>query len=332
MRTFSLAVVVSPLFAAVSLFSACVGSDAPVADTKIDSSVPPVDGGPPVDAGADAPTADAAPKTCRPGDPFGEPVVVIENLGGTDFRSARRIPGFGLVYAEITDPYTSRLRVRLENSLAIEDSIISEPSGMSLNGADVRIKNGVTQIVFTAGTYPIGARAKRPERLLYLGTLVPAGKDFEVKDPQMLNVAVLDPADPVFADTGIYISYLKNSSLPGNPDFRTIKFFPNVGVDGGVIQTAFDLFKDQVGRTSPLFVPNGPLYFTAINKELEATHVVAYSPDTDPKEVPSTVAKTPTWPVGATWISPDQCEVYLSLPSKQSPDHTGIYSAKRTPR
>jgi hypothetical protein len=33
---------------------------------------------------------------------------------------------------------------------------------MSINGADVRIKNGVTQIVFTAGTYPIGARAKRP--------------------------------------------------------------------------------------------------------------------------------------------------------------------------
>jgi hypothetical protein len=323
----------APLVAALSLSSACVGSDAPAVDTKVDSSVPPVASGPPGDAGTDAPVADAAPKTCRPGDPFGEPVVVIENLGGaTDFRGARRIPGFGLVYAEITDPYTSRLRVRLENSLATEDSIISDPSGMSINGADVRIKNGVTQIVFTAGTYPIGARAKRPERILYLGTLVPAGKDFEVKDPQMLNVAVLDPADPVFADTGIYISYLKNNSVAGNPDFRTIKFFPNVGVDGGVIQTAFDLFKDQIGRTSPLFISGAPLYFSALNADLEATQVVAYSPDNDPKEVPSTIAKTPKWPVGATWISPDQCEVYLSLPSSRIPDHTGIYSAKRTPR
>ncbi len=329
MRTPSSAMMLAPLFAALSLFSACVGSDAPVADTKIDSSVPPVDGGPPVDAGADALTADAAPKTCRPG----EPVAVIENLGGAvDYRSARRIPGLGLVYAEITDPYTHKLRIRRENVLNGDDAVVTLEGGTSINGADIRSKNGVWQIVFTISTYPIGDRAKRPERIVHFGTLVATADGFTVRDAQMLNIPVLDPADPVFADTGIYVSYLKNSSIPGNPDFRTIKFVPNVGVEGGISQTPFDLFRDQIGRTSPLFVPNGPLYFTAINKELEATHVVAYSPDADPKEVPSTIANTPKWPVGATWISPDQCEIYLSLPSKQIPDHTGIYSAKRTPR
>lgn len=334
MRTPSSALMLAPLVAALSLSSACVGSDAPVVDTKVDSSVPPLDGGPPGDAGADAPVADAAPKTCRPGDPFGEPVAVIENVGGGvyDLRSARRIPGLGLVYAEIIDPYTHKLRIRRENVLNGDDAVVTLEGGLSINGADIRSKNGVWQIVFTTSTYPIGDRAKRPERIVHFGTLVATADGFTVRDAQMLNIPVLDPADPVFADTGIYVSYLKNSSIPGNPDFRTIKFVPNVGVDGGISQTPFDLFKDQIGRTSPLFVPGGPLYFSALNADLEATKVVAYSPDTDPKEVPSTIANTPKWPVGATWISPDQCEIYLSLPSKRIPDHTGIYSAKRTPR
>lgn len=333
MRMPSSALMLAPLVAAISLFSACVGADAPVADTKIDSSAPPGDGGAPAEGGTDVPVADAAPKTCRPGDPFGEPVAVIENLGGAvDYRSARRIPGLGLVYAEITDPYTHKLRIRRENVLSGDDAVVNFENGTPVNGADIRLKNGVWQILFTTNTYPIGPRAKRPERMVNFGTLVPSDNGFEIRDSQVLNLPVLDPADPVFADTGIYISYLKNNSVVGNPDFRTIKFVPNVGVDGGVAQSAFDLFRDQVGRTSPLFVPGGPLYFTAINKELEATHVVAYQPDADVKEVLSTVAKTPTWPVGATWISPDQCEIYLSLPSTRIPDHTGIYSAKRTPR
>jgi len=333
MRTPSLALVIAPFFAAVSLFSACVGSDTPAVDTKVDSSVPPVDGGPGADGGADAPltVADAAPKTCRPGDPFGEPVAVIENLTGTyDLRGARRIPGIGMVYAQITDPYTSKLRIRRENAAVGDDPIVAY--GDPVNGADIRSKNGVLQIAFTTSTYPIGDRLRRPERILNLGTLTASADGFAITDPRMVDVPVLDPADPVFADTGLYISYLKNSSIPGNADYRTIRFMPNVGVEGGIPQQQFDLFKDQVSRTAPLYVAGAPLYFSALNSDLDATKLVAYSPDADPKETPSTIANTAKWPAGVSWISPDQCEILLSLPSSRIPDHTGIYSAKRTPR
>lgn len=342
MRTPSLALVIAPFFAAVSLFSACVGSDTPVVDTKIDSSVPPVNDGGSADGGADgsdgaAAEVDGGPKRCTADQAFSSYKIVVEPMLN-DIVGGRVVPGLGLLYTGTGASTTaSRLFLLPENALATETIELVAPGGTAatLSVADAIKTGSGWRIVYAEGDIPLppGFYGHRKLRVATLGTYPASGpnRTATLENPQDLPSTDEDMAEPQITSEGVLFS--ARNVAAGEPYPRTVAL-----LDGAVVTTRSPqrkpIFEAAASRTSPFRVAGGPLYYAELNDSREVTKVRALLADgtsTDVPLNPPTAAVAPRYS-GVTDVSPDECTVYFNAAFSADRPRSALWVATRKPK
>ncbi len=334
MRTFSLAVVVSPLFAAVSLFSACVGSDAPVVAAKIDSSLPPVnDGGTPADVGADGPAVevDAGPKRCAADQAFETNDVLFDFSppSGQELRGGRPVPNFGMVFAFVGGLKDSKLFVLPQGGSANNLIPIEAPTtGAVLSSADIRVEGAAdVRIVFSEGNMPIHPE-NYGDRAMKTGKLTRVNGAYQITDVTVLGGTEIDQAEAQMVPEGILMSY---RAFDGNGvGRRKIRL-----LEGALSLTGItarnDTFSGAASETSPYQVANGTLYFATLDESQLVTGIRARRTDTTIVTVPLPLPQA-AWKGGVTWVSPDECEVWYNAPRSPTDTRLLVRRATRKPR
>lgn len=335
MRTFSTVVVVAPLFAAVSLFSACVGSDAPVAAAKIDSSVPPVNDGGAADGGADGPAVevDAGPKRCATDADFQTNAILLDfpTPTGHEVRGGRPVPNLGTVFALVGGLKDSRLFVLPPGGSANNVIPIETPTTSAvLSSADIRVEGAAdVRIVFSEGNMPIHPE-NYGDRAMKTGKLTLTNGSYKISEVTVLGGPEIDQAEAQLLPEGILMSYRAFDGSGSGVGRRKLRL-----LEGALSLTGItarnDVFSGPASETSPYQVANGTLYFATLDESQLVTGIRARRPDATIATVPIPLPQA-AWKGGVTWVSPDECEVWYNAPKSPSEPRSILWRATRKPK
>lgn len=333
MRPFSSALLVAPLFSALSLFSACVGSDAPVVPGKIDSSVPPVnDGGAPADVGADGPAVevDAGPKRCTAEQAFETNAVLLDipTPTGHDLRGGRPVPNMGTVFALVGGLKDSKLFVLPPGGSANNVIPIETPTpGAVLSSADIRVEGAAdVRIVFSEGNMPIHPD-NYGDRAMKAGKLTFTNGTYRISDVTVFGGNEIDQAEAQLVPEGILLSY---RAFDGGAVRRKVRLFEGALSATGITARE-DVFSGPASETSPYRVANGTLYFATLDESQLVTAIRARRPDATIANVPVPLPQA-AWKGGVTWVSPDECEVWYNAPKSPTEPRSVLWRAARKPK
>jgi hypothetical protein len=333
MRAFSTVVLVAPLFSALSLFSACVGSDAPAVAGKIDSSVPPVnDGGTPADVGADGPAVevDAGPKRCTADQAFETNAILLDiptPTPGVELRGGRPVANVGTVFALVGGLKNSKLFVLPPGGSANDAIPIETTTGAVLSSADIRVEGAANvRIVFSEGDMPIHPD-NFGDRAMKAGKLTLTNGTYKISEVTVFGGNEIDQAEAQLVPEGILMSY---RAFDGGAVRRKIRLLEGALSASG-ITARDDVFAGPSSETSPYKLANGNLYFATLDESQLVTGIRARRPDATIANVPVPLPQA-AWKGGVTWVSPDECELWYNAPKSPTDTRSVLWRAARKPK